>query len=62
MHLLSTLLPLISNLNTSRYLLSSTNINNQVNIMDHQNSIQCLAQTVQFILRQAAFILDSNLT
>ena len=51
MNLLSSTLPLISNLQTSRFFLSSINKNNQTLIMDHQNSLQCLSEAVKLFLR-----------
>ena len=48
-NLLSVILPFMSNLNTSRYFLTTTK-DDQINLDDHQNSLSCLCDTIKLLI------------
>ena len=51
--MLSVILPFMANLNTTRYLLQSSDSTKQdkINLDDHQGSLNCFAETVKLIVR-----------
>ena len=51
--MLSVILPFMANLNTTRYLLQSSDSTKQdkINLDDHQGSLNCFAETVKLIIR-----------